>query len=403
MKVFTQLLEGRSFIYHNDEYSSGFGRYTKNGKSISKEEYQRASKAYKEYYKGVDKSKLQVYDTSNVDVQHYNTKSKIYNKLKKYPYKRLKSVKECEEYIQNMSGFKCSLHGITNKELYNGIAENLYKVLSKYPYIADNRDVEYFCTFGGLNKLYDEKNKEYTISDEELEEISQNDLEKYMISLSYFSKVGTHTGLSLCALSMFGRTREKFCKEHNINPSDDIDERVSKILQEEYKNKVKKNLIKTYNSFKKKSSINPHQYKNVYGLYFQKGNETVGVIFSASNMTKSVTSYDNDVKIKFHTDGTKFDSIVTHELGHALDKMLSLRLNSKITKIYNKLSADNSITDSVSKYATTNIKEFISECFAEYINSENPREVARQVGEIIDDEYKRFVVKFNMMYPKGLA
>lgn len=401
MKVFTQLLEGRSFIYHNDEYSSGFGRYTKNGKSISKEEYQLASKAYKEYYKGADKSKLQVYDTSNVDVQHYNTKSKIYNKLKKYPYKRLKSVKECEEYIQNMSGFKCSLHGITNKELYNGIAENLYKVISKYPYLADNKDVEYFCTVGGLNKLQQDKNKESEISDEELEEISQNDLDKYMISLSYFSKVGTNVGLSLCALSMFGRTRENFCKKHNINQSDDIDERVSKIIQEEYKNKVKKSILKYYNN--KNNSVVPQQLKNLYAAYYKKGSENVGVIFSSRNMTKSVTSYDNDVKNKFHADGTKFDSIVTHEFGHALDNMLSLRLNSKITKIYNKLSADNSITDSVSKYATTNIKEFISECFAEYINSENPREVARQVGEIIDDEYKRFVVKFNMMYPKGLA
>ena len=403
MKVFTQILEGRSFIYQSDEYSSGFGRYTKNGKSISKEEYQRASKAYKEYYKGVDKSKLQVYDTSKVDVQHYNTKSKIFNKLKKNPYKELKSVKACEEYIQKISGFKCSLQGITNKELYNGIAENLYKVLSRYPYIADNKDVEYFCTFGGLNKLYDEKNKEYDISDEELEEISQNDLDKYMTSLSYFSKVGTHTGLSLCALNIFGTTRKKFCEKYNINPSEDIDERVSKILQEEYKNKVKKNLIKTYNSYKKKSSINSHQYKNVYGLYFQKGNESVGIIFSASNMTKSVTSYVNDVDIKFHTKGTKFDSIVTHELGHALDSMLTLRLNNKIREIYNKLSSEDNITNSVSKYANTNIQEFISECFAEYINSENPREIAKQVGEIIDDEYKKFVVNFNIMYPRGLA
>ena len=197
--------------------------------------------------------------------------------------------------------------------------------------------------------------------------------------------------------------KKNFCEKYNINPSEDIDERVSKILQEEYKNKVKKNLIKTYNSYKKKSSINSHQYKNVYGLYFQKGNESVGIIFSASNMTKSVTSYVNDVDIKFHTKGTKFDSIVTHELGHALDSMLTLRLNNKIREIYNKLSSEDNITNSVSKYANTNIQEFISECFAEYINSENPREIAKQVGEIIDDEYKKFVVNFNIMYPRGLA
>ena len=41
------IMEGRSFEYQGSKYSSGFGRYTKDGSSISKEEYQRASDAYK--------------------------------------------------------------------------------------------------------------------------------------------------------------------------------------------------------------------------------------------------------------------------------------------------------------------------------------------------------------------
>lgn len=35
MKIFTQLLEGRSFVYRGHKYSSGFGRYTKDGVSIT--------------------------------------------------------------------------------------------------------------------------------------------------------------------------------------------------------------------------------------------------------------------------------------------------------------------------------------------------------------------------------
>lgn len=43
MKIFTQLLEGRSFVYREHKYSSEFGRYTKDGVSITKEEYQKIS------------------------------------------------------------------------------------------------------------------------------------------------------------------------------------------------------------------------------------------------------------------------------------------------------------------------------------------------------------------------
>ena len=48
MKTFTQfLMEGRGFELGGSKYSSGFGRYTKDGKSISKEEYMKASAEYK--------------------------------------------------------------------------------------------------------------------------------------------------------------------------------------------------------------------------------------------------------------------------------------------------------------------------------------------------------------------
>ena len=48
MLTFTQFLnEGRGFELGGSKYSSGFGRYTKDGKSISKEEYLKASSEYK--------------------------------------------------------------------------------------------------------------------------------------------------------------------------------------------------------------------------------------------------------------------------------------------------------------------------------------------------------------------
>lgn len=48
MLKFTEFLnEGRGFEWNGSKYSSGFGRYTKDGKSISKEEYMKASAEYK--------------------------------------------------------------------------------------------------------------------------------------------------------------------------------------------------------------------------------------------------------------------------------------------------------------------------------------------------------------------
>ena len=48
MKTFTEYLnEGRGFELGGKKYSSGFGRYTCDGKSISKEEYMKASAQYK--------------------------------------------------------------------------------------------------------------------------------------------------------------------------------------------------------------------------------------------------------------------------------------------------------------------------------------------------------------------
>ena len=48
MLTFTEFInEGRGFELGGKKYSSGFGRYTCDGKSISKEEYMKASAEYK--------------------------------------------------------------------------------------------------------------------------------------------------------------------------------------------------------------------------------------------------------------------------------------------------------------------------------------------------------------------
>nr|MCR5777276.1 hypothetical protein [Lachnospiraceae bacterium] len=147
------------------------------------------------------------------------------------------------------------------------------------------------------------------------------------------------------------------------------------------------------------------------------------------NFAKFVQQYADDVSAKFHPIGTDYNSIIVHELGHALDgymtkeKMLnatynqygvirsSLEVQKRVLeklgwdfdyvknlrddltlKGYNnsqiadtiKKEKEKFITNHISEYAAKNEKEFFAECFAEWIMSKTPRKAAQIFGEIID-------------------
>ena len=93
---------------------------------------------------------------------------------------------------------------------------------------------------------------------------------------------------------------------------------------------------------------------------------------------------EENVKIKFHPVGTgSVKAIFDHEMGHQLDYALGLRKHPDIVKLYRSMSKAE-IKDNLSEYANENIKEFIAEAYSEYLNNPQPRDVARQVGEIIE-------------------
>lgn len=125
--------------------------------------------------------------------------------------------------------------------------------------------------------------------------------------------------------------------------------------------------------------------------------------------------YERDVISGWHCTGTTAESIVTHEIGHAIDGLLAregvlggvtssgeYRMASSSLKatIMNraakkdeglaealnmwpwdsKRSSSYAVEKYVSEYATKNNKEWFAECFAEYITSANPRIVASEFG-----------------------
>lgn len=146
-----------------------------------------------------------------------------------------------------------------------------------------------------------------------------------------------------------------------------------------------------------------------------------------ANYDKLVQNYASDVTAGFHPVGTDHNSIIIHELGHALDgymtkkkllgadynsygvlhsasqtakdmtlkflgfdkQEIAIELKSQGLTLSQRRDILNErekefIAEHISKYAAENEKEFFAECFAEYVTSDKPREAAKIFGKIID-------------------
>lgn len=104
----------------------------------------------------------------------------------------------------------------------------------------------------------------------------------------------------------------------------------------------------------------------------------------------------------FAKGGKDFGYIMTHEFGHEIDKLLSLKENPKFRAIYEREHAKglDAVSERLSRYGATAGKlpahrpdEMIAEAWAEYLHSENPRELSREIGELIESEYKKTLKK----------
>ena len=164
--------------------------------------------------------------------------------------------------------------------------------------------------------------------------------------------------------------------------------------------------------------------KNTYAWCYIKGGGEVQVNpFHYSNWQSIVRSYERDVSLGWHPVGTTAESIVTHEIGHAIDGLLaregvlggvtasgeyryaSSSLKATVMKRAAKLDPDladlmaadkawkgsQAVSEHVSQYATKNPQEWFAECFAEYITSASPRVVASEFGK----ELERLVDKLS--------
>lgn len=139
---------------------------------------------------------------------------------------------------------------------------------------------------------------------------------------------------------------------------------------------------------------------NTYAsCYVHSGDINVNVQYFG-DAAKLAKSYERDLLTGFHPAGTDGYSIITHEIGHAVDGYMTRNGIAEIGSGFNIKNASTvirkralkelkmalkDVPKEVSRYGAKNDAEFFAEAFAEYMDSKSPRPVAKKVGEIVDE------------------
>lgn len=131
-------------------------------------------------------------------------------------------------------------------------------------------------------------------------------------------------------------------------------------------------------NFEKQSSV-------ISTTFYNK--DKFGIAFSdafAANSSKLTWFLDNASKMNWIPNNCNtIDYITAHEFAHGLIHVYDLSRDPIIRQIESELLEKGSIIDEVSINAKMNTKEFIADCWCEYVLSERPREIAMKVGNRI--------------------
>ena len=162
MMTFTQYLnEGCGFELGGSKYSSGFGRYTKDGKSISKEEYMKASAQYKGYGNKNSSSKSVNNTTMDNSKETPRNYSKVINHIDSTVKDMESKIEQLSEYIPQNDRHYTELEVMKDsmvnlKDIISDIEEYKNKGLS---------DRQIIRKIDGLESKYSNYSVDYMISD----------------------------------------------------------------------------------------------------------------------------------------------------------------------------------------------------------------------------------------------
>lgn len=148
--------------------------------------------------------------------------------------------------------------------------------------------------------------------------------------------------------------------------------------------------------FMRKMQVSKNTYAQSWSPQVAPLSDFKGVAVNGDWGKKSdlfVKALENDVSTKYHPVGCDtIRSVLDHEIGHQLDNLLGISNLPDVQKIYNSRS-HTEITEALSKYSWNNknpnkYSEMVAEAWAEYCNNPDPREIAKTIGEMIEDAYK---------------
>ena len=130
--------------------------------------------------------------------------------------------------------------------------------------------------------------------------------------------------------------------------------------------------------------------------------------YSKRSYDKSVLSAKRQRDLEWWSKGADentFKHTAIHEIGHALDDQIQFFKEPEFVKYYQRIrskgeefisrsltkpfTSNTYVKSNLSEYATLNEKEFIAEALAEFYSSENPRQIAKDIAEMLRRYWKK--------------
>jgi hypothetical protein len=136
-------------------------------------------------------------------------------------------------------------------------------------------------------------------------------------------------------------------------------------------------------------------------------------VFVNNKFSKSKDTLDDIVKRNskagwFTKDASDFGYIMTHEIGHEIDKSINFKNDPRFVNIFDRERALGvaQLSEKLSKYGATaggNSRalkdEMIAEAWAEFMTSPSPRTLAKEIGELmLQKYYEQNTQKINVDY-----
>lgn len=121
-------------------------------------------------------------------------------------------------------------------------------------------------------------------------------------------------------------------------------------------------------------------------------NKYSGIVINnkwGENPEAFIKSLKRCVEVKWHPESCDtIASVFDHEVAHQIDYATGIRDNKELKDLWGSMSKSE-IKEGLSEYGASSIAEFIAEGYSEFVNSSNPRKIARKIGEIIEKAVKQ--------------